>query len=82
MSNMAKKIASATSSNDPKRAFETALAHIQHQHPREPLTPARTPIAIRKGAATQSDQATEKRALTDAAHALAQLWNVVRTPVR
>ena len=64
-----------SSSENPHQAFKSALAAVQRdRRPRRssaPVIARNMPIAP-----LQSEQQTEKRALTDAARALAQLWNV------
>ncbi len=77
MSTMPTKPACAPAMNDPRRTFESAIAQIQHRGGR-PLS--QTPIAVH--AATPDDSALEKRAVTDAARALAQLWKVSPALVR
>ena len=67
------------SADDLRRRFETALETIQQA--KRPARLSQTPIVVRKPAAT-NDQVTEKRALTDAARALAHLWNIAPTLVR
>lgn len=70
---MATKPLQATSINNPQQTFESALAvmHQGRQTNGSPIAARTRPIAP-----IQSDQQIEKRALTDAARALAQLWNV------
>ena len=79
MSTMPTKPTLAPPMADPRRTFESAIAQIQHRGGR-PLS--QTPIAVRKHAATPDDSALEKRAVTDAARALAQLWKVSPALVR
>lgn len=70
---MATKPIQACSVENPKAAFECALAAMrQGNSERKP----QAAIAARRRLAAPQQQATEKRALTDAARALAQLWNV------
>jgi hypothetical protein len=60
---------------NPKHTFDSALA-LLHQA-ESASSPGRSAIARRQPiTAPASDSSTEKRALTDAARALAQLWNV------
>jgi hypothetical protein len=80
MSNIATKPIPAPQAHDLRRTFETALAQIQHSG--EPRGRSKTPIAVRKNAIVLDAQAAEKRALTDAARALAQLWNISPALVR
>lgn len=77
MSNIASKRADATSADNLRRTFETAFAELQHQG-----EPAKAPIAVRNRVITPGDLADEKRALTNAARALAQLWNISPSLVR
>ena len=64
-----------SSTHNPKHAFDSALALLQQGE--SPSISAQSTIARRQPIAAQpSDRYTEKRALTDAARALAQLWNV------
>jgi hypothetical protein len=63
---------------DPRRTFESAIALMQPSR-----TLAQTPIGWRRRTTTSGDVAvTEKRAVTDAARALARLWNVAPSMVR
>ena len=58
--------------DDPKDTFENALALMRPESRlRKAIVARRRPIAARPDA-----QPTEKRALTDAARALAQLWKI------
>jgi hypothetical protein len=66
--------------DDLRRTFATAIAEMQQG--RRSRTPSQTPIFVRKAAAAPDDSAAEKRALTTAARALAQLWNVSSTLIR
>jgi len=64
--------------DDPRRTFETAISELQRRvHPRK----SRTPIALRPNTPA-GDSAAEKRVLTDAARALARLWNVSPALIR
>ena len=58
-----------------KRSFECAVRDIYQVGTTGKASPYRTPIA-RRPRAVESNVNEEKRALTDAARALAQLWNV------
>ena len=73
MQPMPTRPAQVISSDNPKQTFESALALMQHTPGCLPsdVESRRRPIAILPGA-----QPAEKRALTDAARALARLWNV------
>jgi hypothetical protein len=71
---MATKPLQAASSTNPQQTFESALSVVQQTGSRQRGTSisARTqPIAR-----VQTEQQVEKRALTDAARALATLWKV------
>jgi hypothetical protein len=64
---------------DLQRVFETALDEIQ-QTQRASQPARRTPILQRVARTTQAQ--SEKRAVSDAACALAQLWKVSPHPAR
>ena len=66
---MMKKVLQA-SSNNPKQTFENALAQVGAKG--KPIFARNQPIAASSG----SGEVVEKRALTDAARALAELWKV------
>jgi hypothetical protein len=72
---MATKPSGASPMENPRQIFESALSVVQKGRGRAPggtpIVAPRVPIAR-----TENEQATEKRALTDAARALARLWNV------
>jgi len=76
MSNMAKNVESS-SADDLRRTFETAFAHLQRTG-----EPAKAPIGARNQAGSPDDLADEKRALNNAARALARLWNISPSLVR
>jgi hypothetical protein len=78
MSTVAKKQMVAASVEDLRQTFDNALAQIRRRG--ETPNPYKVPIAIRRSA--PGDPVAEKRALTDAARALAQLWNISPTLVR
>lgn len=63
-----------------RRTFESAIAQMQQraQYP----SPSQTPILVRKQTPIVDDSASEKRALTAAARALAQLWNISPSLIR
>ena len=61
------------SAADLRQVFETAVCAVHHAV--LPTPQHRTPIVQRRPA-TWSTEGTEKRALTDAARALARLWNI------
>jgi hypothetical protein len=76
---MATKPLQAASMNNPQQMFESAL-EVMHQGRKRngaPIAARTRPIVT-----IDSDQQIEKRALTDAARALAQLWKVSPHPVR
>ena len=75
MPRIATKPVDAPQAHDARRTFETALARIQ-QPSNEPPSPSKAPIVVRKQSAPLDAQTAEKRALTEAARALAQLWNI------
>ena len=72
---MATKLWIASPMENPRQIFESALSVMQKGRGRArrgtPIVARRVPIAM-----TENETATEKRALTDAARALARLWNV------
>ena len=72
---MATKPSGAFSRENPRQIFESALSVMQKGRGR---VHRGTPIVARRVAIapTQNEPSTEKRALTDAARALARLWNV------
>lgn len=75
---MATKPLQAASINNPQQMFESALSVVTQRGSRSPRIAARTqPIAPQ-----QSEQQVEKRALTDAARALATLWKLSPKLVR
>ena len=78
---MATKPVGASPMENPQQIFESALRVFEKGRGRAHRG---TPIVARKVriAMTQNEQATEKRALTDAARALARLWNVAPHLVR
>jgi hypothetical protein len=78
MSETAKKPPRAPAADDPRRAFDSAIAQIQHQ--KRPSS--QMPIFDRKRTPTGNGPAAEKQALTDAARALARLWKVSPALVR
>jgi hypothetical protein len=80
MSNTQTKPIHASAVHDPRQTFETAIAQIQHCG--KPLNASRIPIAVRRQTPEPGNKTTEKRALTEAARALARLWNVSPTMAR
>lgn len=66
---------------DLQRVFETALGEIQQAQSAGPSPSYRTPIFHRTKGATSPAQ-SEKRAVSDAAYALAQLWKISPHPAR
>lgn len=70
---MATKPLQSACNNNPRQTFESALSVVQHgTKPRRHSVEVRTqPIA-----SAHDEQQVEKRALTDAARALAMLWRV------
>lgn len=59
-----------------RQAFEAAVCDIHHADIAAKKLRYRTPIVQRKGFLGISKDSAEKRALADAARALAQLWKV------
>jgi hypothetical protein len=64
------------SPDDLREAFETAVCAIHNADPAHKKPQPGVPIAPRSKISGTSQSATEKRALSDAARALAQLWKV------
>ena len=64
---------------DLQRVFETAVGEIQHV---QCADKRRTPIFPRADDAAFSPARSEKRAVSDAACALAQLWKITAHPAR
>jgi hypothetical protein len=79
MSNILTKSLSASEAHNLRRTFEAAIAQIQ---PGGERCYSKTPIVVRRQNIVPGDQTAEKRALTDAARALAQLWNISPSLVR
>jgi hypothetical protein len=65
---------------DLRRTFESAIAQVQQGA--KPLNRSKMPIFVRKQAVTPKSADAEKQALTEAARALAQLWNISPTLIR
>ena len=66
-----------------KRTFENAVRDIYQEGLDRKTSRYRTPIVQRAGTSTVESKANaEKRALSDAAKALAQLWKVTSTSGR
>ena len=70
----------APSAENLKRAFECAVRDIHEVGVKGKPSQYRTPIVQRPP--TGSPHSEEKRALSDAARALAQLWKVSTNPAR
>lgn len=68
---------SATEGDDPRRTFETAISELERK---DLLSLSRKPIFARR--AVEGDRSSEKQAISDAARALARLWNVSSVPIR
>jgi hypothetical protein len=78
--NKTMRLAAVPSAEDLRRTFDSALAQIQHVG--KTAKASQTPIVVRRRTMAPVEPATEKRALTDAARALAQLWHISPTLVR
>ena len=63
-----------------RRTFATAIAEMQHGS--GPLKASQKPIFVRKATVVPDGSDAEKRALTAAARALAQLWNISPSLIR
>ena len=77
---MSKKPIETPQAHDLRRTFEDAIAQIQRCG--EPRGHSKTPIAVHRQTTEPGDPAAEKRALSDAARALARLWNISPALVR
>jgi hypothetical protein len=66
----------ATERDDPRRTFETAISELERK---DLLSLSQKPIFARRAVDGGS---SEKQAITDAARALARLWNVSSVPIR
>ena len=78
--NMEPKTLPTPPEDDLRRTFATAIAQMQQS--KRPLSRSQTPIFVRKQAIAPNRPDAEKRALTAAARALAQLWNISPTLIR
>lgn len=67
---------------DLRRSFEDAVQDVYQAGLKGKVSPSRSPIAQRPKAAPESRVSAEKRALSDAARALAQLWKLPQTSSR
>jgi hypothetical protein len=74
---LTQNVLTQNSVRDPRLAFESAIALLQPSR-----SPSQTPIGWRNRTTTAADPTTEKRAVADAARALAQLWNVAPSRIR
>ena len=73
------KAVSAPASEDSRRSFDAAMAQLQQKDRR---SPSQTPISACRQERLEGDPSAEKRALTDAARALARLWNLSPSLIR
>ena len=80
MSKMAVNPVSAPPTDALRRTFESAIAQMQQNT--QSLRPSQTPIFVRKQTTMADESGSEKRALTAAARALAQLWNISPSLIR
>lgn len=80
MSNLARKLVPALSADDPQKTFKKAIALVEHGS--HALRLAQIPIGLHRKITGDKDPAFEKRALSDAAEALARLWKVSPSLVR
>jgi len=71
---------SAQPAADLRRTFESAIAQVQQGA--KPVSRSKRPIFVRKQTVMPTGPDAEKRALTEAARALAQLWNISPTLIR
>ena len=79
MSKIAKNALPASTADDPRRTFESAIAQIQ---PSSERPVSQKPIFDRARVPMPGNPPSEKQALTDAARALARLWKVSPALVR
>jgi hypothetical protein len=80
MSNLAKKFVPVLSSDDPRRAFEKAIAVVESRGHAGRL--AQIPIGLHRKITAADGPALEKEALSEAAQALARLWKITPSLVR
>lgn len=80
MSNDPKKPDTTHRTQDPLQIFNAAFRHLQKGGQRR--SPAQTPIVMRRPAQNDGESSVKERALTEAARALACLWNVSTIPIR
>jgi hypothetical protein len=80
MSNLARKLVPALSADDPRRAFEKAIALVEHGSNTRRL--AQIPIGLHRKITKDHDPVFEKQALSEAAEALARLWKISPSLVR
>ena len=73
------KAVNAPAPEDSRRSFNAAMAQLQQKDRRNP---SQTPICARSQERLEGDPSAEKRALTDAAKALARLWNLSPSLIR
>jgi hypothetical protein len=67
----------SASADDLKHIFEAAVCELHHPDMLAPKNPQyRMPIVQRRSLPNASPASAEKRAMSDAARALAQLWKV------
>lgn len=71
---------SAPPTDELRRTFEAAFAQVQQSG--KTLNRSQTPIFVRTQRPESNDAVAEKQALTAAARALAQLWNISPTLIR
>ena len=67
---------------DLQRVFETAVGEIQQAQSAGQRPAHRSPIFHRAAKNVPSQAQSEKRAVSDAAYALAQLWKISPHPAR
>ena len=75
-------IQNAPSEKNLQQVFETAVCEIHQLEANAKRVPYRTPIVQRVQAAPVSRADLEKRAVSDAARALSQLWKVSASHAR
>ena len=80
MSNLARKLVPVLSTDDARRAFDKAIALVEHGRHARRL--AQIPIGLHRKIRDAKDPAFEKQALSEAAQALARLWKISPSLVR
>jgi hypothetical protein len=80
MPNSAEKVSHKSPDEASSKAWKAAMEYLQKE--RTDSKPSQTPIAVCRSGKAYNHQITEKRALKEAALALARLWNLSPGRVR